>query len=791
MSTAARIEELRKKFDENPRRYFAPLANELRKAGELTQAIALCREHLPKQPGHMSGYIVFGQALYESAELDESRVVFEQALSLDPENLIALHHLGHIAKQQGDMASARRWYERALETDPRNDDIAQQLAMLATPVRPQSAVATPPVAHYAVPVVGADSQPVVDLDGELAFLDNGPLAPRHDLGAIPTPPLAQEAIGAMPLAPTPDASMRAVDFDVVNESLQNPTSQAFLDIEAIESVGRAIAGDETVDLPTSFAADAMLQDGGVPSVAHEPIDLAFEEVEAAPFAEELEGDVTSGGAPPVEFTDAPSDAVEWVAEDPFAFANPEPLEEPAPEAAAEDLESAFEEGLVTAGWPEAADFVTRTPTPRDLTPTSVEITAEVADAFGRGPLDPVQASIPEPEPDLDDVAEFGEVASEVEVAAEAVEVAAEVEADAPVSLSAEPETFDVAIADEPEDAADSPAVVEEFEVAAEELLVETTSATAELPWLAEHDAPADAEEVEYVEASDDRGEFDTPDEIENADAPEQPAFVTETMGELFVAQGFVDRAITVYEELVRRRPYDPVLSARLDELRGLAATVEPVRVFTARERYAVLASRRVARRTPARAATPIGTPVVTATALATPAAPMATVLTPAVSSPLVPTPSHSGMSVPTPAESLSALFGGEAGAPDDFAAQALADAFAPLPLDAPSDSAFSAHFFGNGEASREPTPAYGTMRQPTPAAVVPAVPTPSADFSFDRFFPDPATASPVAAGGTPASSPTVPPSAQPADAQENVDAGPGTSDDLAQFSAWLKGLGNS
>ena len=54
MSTAARIEELRNKFEENPRRYFAPLANELRKAGDLTQAIALCREHLPKQPGHMA-----------------------------------------------------------------------------------------------------------------------------------------------------------------------------------------------------------------------------------------------------------------------------------------------------------------------------------------------------------------------------------------------------------------------------------------------------------------------------------------------------------------------------------------------------------------------------------------------------------------------------------------------------------------------------------------------------------------------------------------------------------------
>ena len=35
MASSPRIDELRKKFEENPRRYFAPLANEYRKAGEI------------------------------------------------------------------------------------------------------------------------------------------------------------------------------------------------------------------------------------------------------------------------------------------------------------------------------------------------------------------------------------------------------------------------------------------------------------------------------------------------------------------------------------------------------------------------------------------------------------------------------------------------------------------------------------------------------------------------------------------------------------------------------------
>jgi tetratricopeptide (TPR) repeat protein len=146
MVSSPRIDELKKKFDENPRRYFAPLANEYRKAGDLEQAIQLCRAYLPQQPGHMSGHIVFGQALFESAQLDEAKGVFETALTLDPENLIALRHLGDIALQAGDPATARQWYQRVLDADPRNEEIAAQIATLdaakpETPVTPADAAA--------------------------------------------------------------------------------------------------------------------------------------------------------------------------------------------------------------------------------------------------------------------------------------------------------------------------------------------------------------------------------------------------------------------------------------------------------------------------------------------------------------------------------------------------------------------------------------------------------------------------------------------------------------------------
>jgi len=145
MVSSARIEELERKFNENPRRYFAPLANEYRKAGDLQQAIAICRTYLPQQPAHISGHIVFGQALFEAGEFEEARTVFESALGLDPENLIALRHLGDIASGRGDISLARAWYQRVLDADPRNPEIVSLIASLGVVTTPPP----PPPTHEA------------------------------------------------------------------------------------------------------------------------------------------------------------------------------------------------------------------------------------------------------------------------------------------------------------------------------------------------------------------------------------------------------------------------------------------------------------------------------------------------------------------------------------------------------------------------------------------------------------------------------------------------------------------
>ncbi|MEO6211613.1 MAG: tetratricopeptide repeat protein [Gemmatimonadaceae bacterium] len=186
MANSALIEDLRKQFAENPRRVFARLANEYRKLGDLDVAIEICRAHVPLQPTYISGYIVLGQALFERGQPDEARSTFETALSLDPENLIALRQLGDIARASGDLDAARGWYHKLLEVDPQNDDIAAQLEALDTPA--QSAVTPVTVASApaeAAPVSWSDIHPDSAAVTPLSPQAMQPTRPRFTIGVIP------------------------------------------------------------------------------------------------------------------------------------------------------------------------------------------------------------------------------------------------------------------------------------------------------------------------------------------------------------------------------------------------------------------------------------------------------------------------------------------------------------------------------------------------------------------------------------------------------------------------------
>ena len=268
MATNARLDELKKKFDENPRRYFAPLANEYRKQGDATQAIALCRTHLPNQPGHISGHIVLAQALYESRELGESAQVFEAALELDPENLIALRYLGDISREQGSPAAAQAWYRRVLEFDPRNEEISQ----LLTDVGQEADAALSELATRPTPPSGVTVFTTPDESEAPAMLDEVVEPPVH----------ADEPIDLYDSDPTGDSWRETManraDRSGERDALNVPAADApeLMDIGELAAVAEPPRGD--------WFAPPSVPESARPEVPSAEGDVAPEPLAASPEA---------------------------------------------------------------------------------------------------------------------------------------------------------------------------------------------------------------------------------------------------------------------------------------------------------------------------------------------------------------------------------------------------------------------------------------------------------------------------------------------------------------------------
>ena len=733
MANSARIDELRKKFDENPRRYFAPLANEYRKLGDVEQAIFICQEYLPQQPGHMSGHIVYGQALFEAGRTDEARSVFETALTLDPENLIALRHLGDIAHRSGDAPAARSWYQRVLEVDPRNDEIAGLIATLE---------AAPPAA------IAADEPPPIPVAEEespdLTIMDS----------TVPESSMTVERSEEPPPIPVEATSLGGSDslLDIDDVPVTGFESSSLATEERRESPPAGVEATAPADESSDFSFDDIAP--GAPA-SPTPTDTPVAELESI----ELDG---------LETTHAPEPGVS----------------EHVLDSAIEGLELSTS---TPTSWPTAA---AETPPQSDVLddfsiPSSVEATSETSEttepAADHTPLETVAFDMPASEPSVE---------PEVQAAAPELESVSEFdipEFETPADEPAAPLPGDVIPALGDADlahAAEAPPVDEP--VAEPAVAEQAIEESFDLP-AAEISDPEFRPTPDRASAAIERERVATPSEAATPPSSSGP-FVTETMAELYLQQGHLESALSIYTTLVEQRPDDSALAARrqaLEEQLRSPATESAPSGPTIREFLSGLLAYRggepQAEDVPsAYEGAGIDTPVESAVA-ETGADPFADLPEPesepesepvAAEAPVelaepvtpdrpsAPTPSSSRDTV---SGSIDSLFGGAKAAEQDVAAaSALADAFAaetPAPA-APLLTGVPAHRAAN-ELSLD-----HVFRAGPPA--------PEADggsnFSFDQFFAEEMT------------------DQKPASAADQAPQNPSSADDIAQFNAWLSGL---
>ena len=504
MANSARIDELRKKFDENPRRYFAPLANEYRKSGDLAQAVFILEEYLPQQPGHISGHIVYGQTLFELGRDEEAKRVFETALSLDPENLIALRHLGHISRQAGDFDAARTWYQRLLEADPRDAEIEQLLGSLDAAAQAQAAELSRPSQSTPLPPP-APSMPEVDdsplMVEHLVQQDAPGAPPRAETHPLAPPPLSMserpEPSSPTPATPAEPPPLPVVEARQANEETAEVTEE-LLDLDDF-SFG---------SLDAATAPPAANQQASAPASDIEEEETT--ESDAVAASDEGWSQESHTAEPTVEATSAATDTEEVTA---GGFV---PFSDLAPPVVSD---AANVDGLETYTFESPQGPV-----------------AEVDENVGSFYMDS-----PEPTPAEAESVQPAEGFESVEM-----EFAAEASADSDVAAheATEESAGDLEHADALEAADD----VEVGDTAAPRqatpVRATPVAATGSIA-----DSPAD------VSAAD----------VPAGDA-ESDAFATETMAKLYLSQGHLESALGIYRTLSAKRPDDESLRHQIEEI---------------------------------------------------------------------------------------------------------------------------------------------------------------------------------------------------------------------------------
>jgi len=580
MAENSRIDDLRKRYHENPRRFFAPLANEYRKAGFLDRAILLCQKHLAEQPDNMNGQVVFGQTLFEAGQLAEAREPFTAALGLDPENLIALRHLGDIARLEGDADTARGWYVKVLELDRRNSEVLDLLQEVGGDVaEPRSGPSGRPTAGAGLvsvaPTVGisggdVDTMGMIDLD-------------------VPSPPSVPTPAPKMPAPP-----VKTVVIDA--QKLADQDRQEVESSSAITVPVAAVAPPSPITVPVA----AVTPPAPKPAKRASLLDIDFSELTDQPSAKPP--------TPAAPLLDAEAAEYGFAAMELVGGSSDEPIGLPEGDTTSSLVEPPVESVSMSSGEPTLAGDLELADFSAEVSPLAgLEASEfEPGDAAPLADLDVPDVALPEVSPlegldrvdvTVDEVAPVSGLEATMALSAEPMLLDAELDAievpsaEAPIREFASLELPSVDVESAP---AAQPMATEMFADEDEAEIIEPPSASvrprmtradmASLPLLADFGLEDDDEvpATEPAPSVEPVAELEPSEPTEPAPRASQrtPTFVTETMAELYLKQGFRSEAISVYQQLIAQQPNDAGLRERLAALEAAASEVPEFEVPT-------------------------------------------------------------------------------------------------------------------------------------------------------------------------------------------------------------------
>ena len=177
------IEQLFERYSQAPEsKLFVLLADACRKIGRADEALEICEKGIEIHPTYASGHVVKGKCLYDLDRHYDAQKAFEEVLTYDGDNLVALKYLGMMEAQAERYETAREYLTHILRIDPDNAEIAEALKHIKT--QEDNDVVEASNNPSADETVESDSEePVVlQVSDDATWKDEAPDAPGADEG---------------------------------------------------------------------------------------------------------------------------------------------------------------------------------------------------------------------------------------------------------------------------------------------------------------------------------------------------------------------------------------------------------------------------------------------------------------------------------------------------------------------------------------------------------------------------------------------------------------------------------
>jgi len=508
------IQRYEKELAEDPQsRAFAPLAEAYRKAGRLDDAINTARAGLEVHSGYSSGLVVLGRALYEKGELDNAAETLQAAVKENPESYLGQKFLGKVLMDKGEIKGALEALESANFLSPEDEDVARLLDKV------KSKAAKPETMHYEA--------------------EESDTAPKAQIVTYEQKPTTIDGIELPPIPQESDSD----DFSFSGGGTVDPADITPVPVhDAPEDSEAAAAADIEADAENMTAA-VIEEDDVEQTVEIGSIDELGPE--AAAFIQEGEEFVVESVDDTAdEDTSANADVVGEFVIEVEEMSPTEPESEISPEPVAASPASGD-----TAPEPELAPEPESAPEPVSET-------------------EPAQKPAPVPEPEFELPSEpaaapaaSGDTAPEPELAPE------------PPPVPSLTEDFDgqlepvAPIGSEPESApVPGPAFDVDFEPGIKpepgplfipEPEPETDIAPEASPVPVQEAAPVSGPVLSSESAS----------ELPSAPEPTSDGqFSTETLADLYAQQGLIEKAVSMYQQILEQDPGNEGVKLKLDNL---------------------------------------------------------------------------------------------------------------------------------------------------------------------------------------------------------------------------------